>query len=79
VVPEVSSASTAAYFAKLASQGGVVEERITGMEVRSPSVQLQITAHRQVVVLSTHDQILDGRSGQRYVGCRFPAEAAYAP
>jgi hypothetical protein len=72
VVPEVSSASTAAYFGKLANQGGVVEERITGTEVRTPSVQLEITAHGEEVVLSTHDQILDGKSGQRYVGCRFP-------
>jgi len=29
-------------------------------------------------VLSTHDQVLGGPSGQSYLGCRFPADAAYA-
>jgi hypothetical protein len=32
-----------------------------------------------VELLSTHDQILDGRNGQRFAGCRFPADPAYAP
>jgi hypothetical protein len=30
-------------------------------------------------VLATHVQILGGESGQVYRGCRFPADAAYAP
>ena len=30
-----------------------------------------------VEVLSTHDQILGGPEGQVYLGCRFPASAAY--
>jgi hypothetical protein len=30
-----------------------------------------------VEVLSTHEQILGGPSGQTYLGCRFPAETAY--
>jgi hypothetical protein len=64
---------------KLASQGGVVEERITGRELRSPSVQLRITRAGAVELLSTHDQILHGRSGQQFAGCRFPADASYAP
>lgn len=32
-----------AYVAKLAERGGIVEERITGVELRSPSVQLRVT------------------------------------
>ena len=32
-----------AYLAKLAERGGIVEERITGVELRSPSVQLRVT------------------------------------
>ncbi len=55
------------------SHGGIVEERIVGDELRSPSVQLELGAEARIV--STHDQIL---SGQRYLGCRFPAEPAYA-
>ena len=57
------------------SHGGVVEERISGLELRSPSVQLELTPGGEARIVSTHDQIL---SGQRYLGCRFPAEPAYA-
>jgi hypothetical protein len=78
LVPEVEGVSPAAYLRKLAAHGGVVEERITGAELRSPSVQLEITPAGSVTVLSTHDQILRGRSGQQFAGCRFPADQAYA-
>jgi hypothetical protein len=52
------------YIDKLAERGGVVEERIVGHEVRSPSVQLRVTPLGDVELLSTHDQILGGPSGQ---------------
>ena len=55
----------------------MVEERITGEEPRSPSVQLRVTPLGKVELLSTHDQ-LGGPTGQSYFGCRFPAEGAYA-
>ena len=67
-----------AYAAKLAERGGIVEERIRGAEVRSPSVQMQITPEGDVELLSTHDQLLGGPCGQSYRGCTFPADAAYA-
>jgi hypothetical protein len=66
------------YMAKLAERGGIVEERITGVEVRSPSVQLRVTPVGEVELLSTHDQVLGGPSGQSYLGCRFPADFGYA-
>jgi hypothetical protein len=66
------------YVAKLAERGGIVEERISGVELRSPSVQLRVIPGGEVEVLSTHDQMLGGPSGQRYLGCRFPADGAYA-
>ena len=66
------------YFAKFAERAGIVEERIVGDEVLSPSVQLRITPLGEVEVLSTHDQILGGPTGQSYLGCRFPADPAYA-
>jgi PGM1 C-terminal domain len=78
LAPEVDGVSPAAFLRKLAAQGGVVEERITARELRSPSVQLWISPTRAVELLSTHDQILHGRSGQSYQGCRFPADPAYA-
>jgi hypothetical protein len=67
-----------AYLARLAEGGGIVEEYVGGVELRSPSVQLRITPLGQVEVLSTHDQLLGGRSGQTYLGCRFPADFGYA-
>ena len=52
------------YLAKLGERGGVVEERIAGDEFRSPSVQLRVTPLGEVELLSTHDQLLGGPSGQ---------------
>ncbi len=66
------------YMGKLAELAGIVEERVVGDEIRSPSVQLRITPLGQLEVLSTHDQVLGGPSGQSYLGCRFPADSGYA-
>lgn len=66
------------YFAVLAKEGGIVEEMIQGDDVRSPSVQLRITPLGEVELLSTHDQILGGASGQVFMGSRFPADPGYA-
>ena len=66
------------YVAKFAEGGGIVEERITGQELQSPSVQLRVLPSGEVELLSTHDQLLGGPSGQMYLGCVFPAAAAYA-
>ena len=66
------------YLAQLAQDGGIVEERIVGAELRSPSVQLRVTPLGEVELLSTHDQLLGGPSGQTYLGCRFPADFGYA-
>ena len=57
--------------------GGVVEEYVAGEDWSSPSVQIQITPEGQVVVLSTHEQILGGDNGQVYQGCYFPARRDY--
>jgi hypothetical protein len=67
------------YLRTLTAGGGIVEERITGIELRSPSVQLRVTPLGKVELLSTHDQLLGGPSGQTYIGCRFPADTSYAP
>ena len=57
--------------------GGVVEELYAG-DVTSPSVQVDITPYGEVRVMSTHEQVLGGASGQVYLGCRFPAAESYA-
>jgi hypothetical protein len=60
-------------------QGGIVEERIAGARFSSPSAQVDIRPSGPVVVLATHEQVLGGDMGQVYLGCRFPADPAYAP
>ncbi len=66
------------YRTDLAS-GGIVEERIAGTRFSSPSAQVDIRPRGEVVVLATHEQVLGGEGGQVYLGCRFPADPAYAP
>ncbi|MEB3265512.1 MAG: peptide ligase PGM1-related protein [Cyanobacteriota bacterium] len=62
----------------LQEQGALVEAWLQGgEELRSPSVQATILPGGHVEVLSTHEQILGGPSGQTYLGCRFPAEQPY--
>ncbi len=77
---ELESQSTPydVYVAKFESGGGIVEERIEGDELLSPSVQLRVLPGGVVELLSTHDQLLGGASGQSYLGCVFPADPEYA-
>ncbi|MEU4605790.1 peptide ligase PGM1-related protein [Kribbella sp. NPDC023972] len=77
---ELESPSTPfeVYLAKFAENGGIVEERIAGDDLRSPSVQLRVVPGGEVELLSTHDQLLGGASGQSYLGCVFPAAPGYA-
>ncbi len=71
--PESRTLDPGAFLDKLLMQGGVVEAWIEGEAARSPSVQLRITPVGEVEVLSTHQQILGGASGQVFQGSRFPA------
>ena len=66
------------YMQKFADRGGVVEERIIGRDFKSPSVQLRVNPLGKLEILSTHDQLLGGPSGQSYLGCVFPADSEYA-
>jgi hypothetical protein len=66
------------YLSRFAGNGGIVEERIVGDDLRSPSVQLRVLPRGDVELLSTHDQLLGGASGQSYLGCVFPAAPEYA-
>jgi hypothetical protein len=75
---ESEGATYESYMKKLQERQGVVEERILGEEFRSPSVQLRVTPLGKVELLSTHDQLLGGPSGQSYLGCVFPAATGYA-
>jgi len=75
---ELEGVTYDSYMQKLHEREAVVEERIMGEEFRSPSVQLRITPLGGVELLSTHDQLLGGPSGQSYLGCTFPAHTGYA-
>ena len=75
---ELARVTYDSYMKKLQERKGVVEERIMGEEIRSPSVQLRVTPLGVVELLSTHDQLLGGPSGQSYLGCVFPADPGYA-
>lgn len=71
-------ATAESFFDQLARTGGIVEERLDADEVTSPSVQIRISPDGVAEVLSTHDQILGGTTGQAFLGARFPARPAYA-
>ncbi len=58
--------------------GGVVEVFLEGKVKRSPSAQLRINPRGDLQAMSTHDQVLGGRDGQTYQGCRFPADPGYS-
>jgi hypothetical protein len=65
------------FFGKFAEIGGIVEEYVDAVEVRSPSAQLRVTPSGEAQLLSTHDQVLGGATGQSYQGCHFPADDVY--
>ncbi|MDX1403855.1 MAG: peptide ligase PGM1-related protein [Woeseiaceae bacterium] len=65
------------FLSKFADMGGVVEEMIDADEVRSPSVQMRIYPDGQSALVSSHEQVLGGATGQAYLGCRFPASEEY--
>lgn len=75
---EASSQNYDSYMAAVGEQGGIVEEMIDGEEKQSPSVQMRISPLGEVEILSTHDQMLGGPSGQSYLGAIFPADPAYS-
>ena len=76
--PEAVGLEVDAFLEAFERLGGVVEERITGTALTSPSVQMRVLPDRTVELLSTHDQLLGGASGQKYLGCVFPADPAYS-
>ncbi|MGB7450610.1 MAG: peptide ligase PGM1-related protein [Lysobacterales bacterium] len=71
------SGSIQAFLRKFDQMGGIVEEMIDAPEVRSPSVQMRIYPDGQAVLVSSHEQVLGGNTGQVYLGCRFPAREEY--
>lgn len=71
-------AALPAWYREDLARGGIVEERVQGQRFASPSAQVDVLPDGAVVVLATHEQVLGGPSDQVYLGCRFPADPAYA-
>src|ERR1700754_4729480 len=76
--PESEKLTVPDFLDRFEKGGGIVEERITGVALESPSVQMRALPDGTVELLSTHDQLLGGASGQKYLGCVFPADPGYA-
>ncbi|MDX2047569.1 MAG: peptide ligase PGM1-related protein [Chitinophagaceae bacterium] len=66
------------YINKFKALGGAAEEFIEGHIKRSPSVQCRINPLGKIDVISTHDQVLGGESGQVFMGASFPADSEYS-
>jgi len=62
---------------KYADMKGVVEAFVEGEGKTSPSAQCRVNAIGEPQVISTHDQVLGGPSGQVFMGCTFPAADDY--
>ncbi len=74
----LSGNETYAHFMQQFDQmGGIVEELIESEETRSPSVQMRILPNGETKLVSSHEQVLGGSTGQAYLGCRFPARDDY--
>ncbi len=65
------------FLRKFSSMGGIVEELVGASLTRSPSVQLRIHPDGRSQIVSSHEQVLGGPTGQTYLGCRFPASDDY--
>lgn len=65
------------FMRKFDKMGGIVEELVVADEVRSPSVQMRILPDGSARLVSSHEQVLGGSTGQSYLGCRFPADDDY--
>jgi PGM1 C-terminal domain len=57
---------------------GIVEAFVEGDVKTSPSVQCRINPLGDCKVISTHDQVVGGESGQVFLGAHFPAAEEYA-
>lgn len=74
---EASDMTWDVYAGKIVEMGAIVEAFVEGDGKQSPSVQCRIDPRGDIELVSTHDQILGGPSGQVFLGSAFPASAAY--
>lgn len=65
------------FMKKFCGMGGIAEAFIPGVVKESPSVQCRINPLGGTDIISTHDQLLGGESGQVFLGSSFPANQEY--
>ena len=70
---EAASEDWESFSTKYAEMGGIVEAFVEGEIKNSPSCQTRVNGLGEAMVISTHDQVLGGPSGQVFEGCTFPA------
>ena len=75
--PVAGDLSIETFLEKFRLMEGIVEAFMEGKEKTSPSVQCRINPLGEVDIISTHDQVLTGDTGQVFVGAHFPADEAY--
>lgn len=71
--PEAQGQSASEFLEAYERMGGIVEAWVEGEGKSSPSVQMRVTPSRELEIISTHDQVLGGASGQVFLGSTFPA------
>ncbi|MEP0547236.1 MAG: peptide ligase PGM1-related protein [Rhodothermales bacterium] len=74
---EAASETIERYGSAFEEMGGVVELFVEGAVKASPSAQCRVDPLHKPVVISTHDQVLGGPTGQVFLGCTFPAAEPY--
>lgn len=74
---EAPMESWPSFIEKYGEMKGVVEAFVEGENKQSPSAQCRVNAVGEPQVISTHDQVLGGPSGQVFMGCTFPAAEGY--
>jgi len=77
IIPVAKDMSIEIFLQKFQEMGGIAEAFLEGDTKASPSVQCRITPLGDVEIISTHDQILGGESGQQFVGALFPCDDSY--
>jgi len=65
------------FLKKYTEMQGVVESWVEGDIKRSPSAQCRVNGVGVPQVISSHDQVLGGTTGQVFLGCHFPAADEY--
>ncbi|HEY3450605.1 MAG TPA: peptide ligase PGM1-related protein [Myxococcales bacterium] len=75
--PEAAGQTAEQFLEAFARMGGIAEAWVEGEAKTSPSVQMRVTPSRTLEIISTHDQVLGGASGQVFLGSTFPARAEY--